>query len=91
MCFVRGDPRTADYTVRFLVRASVFRAANDNVQPVRLWQCALPDEHAWSRSLTVAYGLGPGRAATAALATAAISGSVWLALSFFQVIAGVFG
>ena len=80
MCFVRGDPRTADYTVRFFAQASPPGAANDNRHDVRR-KVAGPKLQ--SRAL--------GRVATVFLAAGAISGSLWVALNVLSMIADVFG
>jgi hypothetical protein len=80
MCFVRGDPRTADYTVRFLAQPSALSSANDNHHDLRRE----------ARSLSV-QTRPLGRAATLVVAAIAISGSLWFALNLVSMIAEVFG
>ena len=91
MCFVRGDPRTADYTVRFYARRSVPEAANENVLPVRRRRAVLPPGMAQAQAPPKRHAIVPGLAPTAAIAAVAISGSVWLTMSLVHLIVGVFG
>jgi hypothetical protein len=91
MCFVRGDPRTADYTVRFYAGRSVPEAANDNVQLVRRTRAVLRPGTAHAQARPKRHAIAPGLAATAAIAAVAISGSVWLTMSLVPLIVGVFG
>jgi hypothetical protein len=91
MCFVRGDPRTADYTVRFFARVGGQVGANDNVARVRRRRGARPGQPGQGRGRTRWRGLEPGRAGLVLMAAVAISGSVWVALSLVPLVAGVFG
>jgi predicted secreted protein len=84
---VRGDPRTADYTVRFIVQVSAPAALNDNLQPVPARQPTPPRVTYRPRLHRLAQPLG---AATMVLAAVAISGGVWLAVTFGSMIADVF-
>jgi hypothetical protein len=91
MCFVRGDPRTADYTVRFFARAGGQVGANDNVARVRRKRGAVPGRPGQGQGPPTRRGLEPGRAGMALIAAVAISGSVWVVLSLVPLVAGVFG
>ena len=90
MCFVRGDLRTADHTVRYFVRPAAPVPANDNL--------ALPGRTRRRFAGLALTEQGPRlllvevqRAATRFLGLVAISGGVWLAMTFAPMIAGVFG
>ncbi len=91
MCFVRGDVRTADYTARYFVRPTAPAPTNDNLAP--------SDRRRRSEFTGLAFTeQGPKlllvevqRAATRVLGLVAITGGVWLAMTFAPMIAGVFG
>ena len=89
MCFVRGDPRTADYTLRFYARRSA-PAVNDNLGRAgraarRLKPSRTPVSIGWQPPW------GVQQTAIQALAIAAVAAGIWLATIFVPMLGDVFG
>jgi hypothetical protein len=96
MCYVRGDPRTADYTVRFVLNLPPAPPGNDNSArlegslPVGTYPTSKPPPGANGSDALRAFVSTASAATRLAMAVVACLG-VWLAFSLVPLVIGVFG
>ena len=81
MCFARGDPRTADYTARHVVRASA-PATNDNLPCPRATSPSRERSTAFTNRCSTWLFAQARLEVGAVAALVTISGGLWLAVHF---------
>ena len=95
MCYVRGDPRTADYTVRFIVNLPPASPGNDNSPrlegsfPAETYPISKQRPTNGSEALR-SFVSTASSATRVAMAVVACLGA-WLAFSLVPLVIGVFG